>query len=249
MSDQPVPRTAVVTGASGGIGSAIVRLLARRGLRVVVGYRSDEAGASELVDSLQGHHQALQVDIGDSASVDWFARDVGTMTQQIDVLVNCAGFSQAVAHDRLEELSDELIDDIFRVNWRGSFSVIRAFAPLLRAGSDPVVVNISSIAGTTGQGSNVAYCAAKAGLDSMTRSLGRALAPDIRVISVAPGWVEGEYAAAMDPDVLTIQLGATPLGRLATPDDVATAVACAIDLSCSTGCVIPVDGGRPLGTV
>ena len=109
-------------------------------------------------------------------------------------------------------------------------------------------MNISSVAGITGQGSNVAYCASKAALDSMTRSLGRALAPSIRIMSVSPGWVMGDYAARMPEDVIAAQRDATPLRRLATGDDVAAAVSAVIrDLPCSTGSIVNVDGGRPLG--
>ena len=90
------------------------------------------------------------------------------------------------------------------------------------------MVNLSSIAGTTGQGSNVAYCASKAAVDSMTRSLGRALAPRIRVVSVAPGWVPGEYAARMPPGALDDQRAETPLQRLANGADVAAAVSAVI---------------------
>ena len=91
-----------------------------------------------------------------------------------------------------------------------------------------VVVNISSAATTTGQGSNVAYCASKAALDSITRSLGRALAPSIRVVSVSPGWVLGEYAERMPPEVLEAQSEATPLRGLTTADDVAAAVSAVV---------------------
>jgi 3-oxoacyl-[acyl-carrier protein] reductase len=110
-----------------------------------------------------------------------------------------------------------------------------------------VIVNISSVAGVTGVGSNVAYAASKAALDSMTRSLARALAPNIRVLSVSPGWVLGEYAARFDPAYIQAQIDATPLKRLATPDDVADAVLAATQLRSSTGNIIAVDGGRPLG--
>jgi 3-oxoacyl-[acyl-carrier protein] reductase len=111
------------------------------------------------------------------------------------------------------------------------------------------VINISSVAGQTGIGSNVAYCASKAALDSLTRSLARALAPDIRVVSIAPGWVEGEYALRADPAMLEEQRRRTPLGRIARPEDVADAVlAAATLLPFTTGSIISVDGGRPLGT-
>ena len=105
------------------------------------------------------------------------------------------------------------------------------------------------MAAVTGQGSNVAYCASKAALDSMTRSLGRALGPAIRIVSVSPGWVLGEYASRMPADVIDTQRDATPLGRLATADDVAAAVSAVVhDLPFTTGTTISVDGGRPLGT-
>ena len=107
------------------------------------------------------------------------------------MLVNNAGVTRPVPHDDLDALDDELIDHIFQVNWRGAFATVRALRPLLAAGAGGVVVNISSVAGQTGLGSNIAYCASKAAMDSMTRSLARALAPQIRVVSVAPGWVEG----------------------------------------------------------
>ena len=157
------------------------------------------------------------------------------------------GNARPVGHGDLEALDDELIDAIFRVNWRGAFACVRALKDLLAAGDGGLVVNISSIAAVTGIGSNVAYCASKAALNAMTLSLARALAPAIRVVSVSPGWVEGEYASRMDPAILEAQRQKTPLGRLAQAEDVAEAVlAVATSLRFSTGCIIPVDGGRPL---
>ena len=151
-------------------------------------------------------------------------------------------------HDDLGTLTDDLIDRIFATNWRGPFATIRALRSLLEEADRPVVVNISSVSAVTGQGSNVAYCASKAALDSMTRSLARALAPRVRVVSVSPGWVAGEYADRMPAAVLESQRDETPLARLATPDDVAAAVSAAVDhLPFTTGSVIAVDGGRPLG--
>jgi len=163
------------------------------------------------------------------------------------VLVNSAGTTRFVRHDDLDSLNDQLIDEIFRTNWRGPFATIRALKPLLVKSGDAVVVNISSIAGVTGVGSNVAYCASKAALNAMTLSLARALAPTVRVVSVSPGVVETEFIQALDQSWLKEQERRTPLGRLAAPDEVADAVlAVATSLRYSTGCIIPVDGGRPL---
>ncbi len=240
---------ALVTGGGGGIGSAISRRLASDGMRVLVGYRASVDRADRVVSELTGEgHRALQVLVDDSEALAAVAAAVASTEGRIDALVNCAGVTRPVAHDDLDALDDDLIDQIFVTNWRGPFATIRAFRSLLEAAPDPIIVNISSVAGITGQGSNVAYCASKAALDSMTRSLGRALAPSIRIMSVSPGWVMGDYAARMPEDVIAAQRDATPLRRLATGDDVAAAVSAVIrDLPCSTGSIVNVDGGRTLG--
>lgn len=241
---------AVVSGASGGIGSAIAHRLATDGMQVIVGYNSNVEAAATVVDSLPGDgHLAMRLCMTDSAALNAAAAEVATRHAAVDVLVNCAGMTSPVSHDDLDGLTDDLIDEIFATNWRGPFASVRAFHGLLDAAANGIVVNISSVAAVTGQGSNVAYCASKAALDSMTRSLGRALGPRIRVMSVSPGWVLGEYAARMPAEMLAEQRDATPLGRLATAEDVAAAVsAVSRDLPFSTGAIISVDGGRPLGT-
>jgi 3-oxoacyl-[acyl-carrier protein] reductase len=243
-------KTALVTGASGGIGSAIARRLASDGIAVIVGYNSAVDKAEALVASLEGAgHQSLQISVGDPASLGEAAARVAATSGSLDVLVNCAGVTRPVAHNDLDALDDDLIDQIFQTNWRGPFATIRALRPALERASDgAVVVNISSVAAVTGQGSNVAYCASKAALDSMTRSLARALGPTIRIVSVSPGWVLGEYASRMPAEVLETQQRETPLGRLATPEDVGAAVSAVVhDLPFTTGAIISVDGGRPLG--
>lgn len=240
---------AIVSGASGGIGSAICRRLAADGMTVLVGYNSSRENAEAVLATLYGDgHEAVYMPMTDSAALATLAEDVAAGHGAVDVLVNCAGMTRAVPHDNLDDLTDDVIDEIFATNWRGPFASVRAFRALLQKAEAPVVVNISSVAAVTGQGSNVAYCASKAALDSMTRSLGRALGPKIRMVSVSPGWVLGEYAKKMPAEVLDVQRDATPLGRLATADDVAAAVSAAVrDLPFTTGAVISVDGGRPLG--
>ncbi len=245
------PSTVVVTGATGGIGSAICHRLAADGYAVVIGYNSRADRAEELSGELPGAgHRALRLPVLDSEALAETAEALASDLEAVDALINCAGYTEPVAHDDLDGLTDEIIDRIFQINWRGPFATIRAFKPLLLAAADPVVVNISSVSGVTGQGSNVAYCASKAALDSMTRSLARAFGPRLRVVSVSPGWVRGEYADRMPAEVIENQEAATPLGRLATPQDVASAVrACIGDLVLTTGSIIPVDGGRPLGVL
>ena len=244
----PSAKVAVVVGASGGIGRAITRRLAERDISMVVGYRSQRERAEQIVAELHGtNHTSWPIAVTEAASLDALREHVESTYGRLDVLVNAAAVTRPVPHDDLDALDDTLIDEILQCNWRGPFATIRALRPLLLRGTDPVIINISSIAAVTSQGSNVAYCASKAALDSMTRSLGRALAPKIRVLSVSPGWVLGEYADRMDSAYLDTQVEQTPLGRLATPDDVAYAVVAATLLTASTGSILAVDGGRPLG--
>jgi 3-oxoacyl-[acyl-carrier protein] reductase len=241
----------VVTGGAGGIGTAVCRALARESFRVVVGYGRSREKADELAGELPGGpHVAVAADVTDSASLAAVAERVGHELGGCDVLVNAAGSTRFVPHDDLDALDDDLIDEILRTNVRGAIAAVRAFRPLLDRSPRPgggVVVNLSSIAAVTGMGSNVAYCASKAALDSVTRSLARALAPRIRVVSVSPGVVDTEFIRSLDRAWRDEQLARTPLGRLASPDEVASAVLAAVrDLTFTTGSVIPVDGGRPL---
>lgn len=241
-------KIALVTGATGGIGSAICTQLAGSGATVAVTYRSSEVRAKALAASLAGTgHLVARTVVDDSATLNELAKMVSAHYGKLDILVNNAGVTQPVPHEDLDSLTDALFDSIFQTNVRGAFAAVRALRGLLEASGDGLIVNISSIAARTAVGSNLAYCASKAALDNLTMSLARALAPKIRVVSVAPGWVMGEYAARMPPEVLEAQRARTPLGRLAEADDVAQAVlAVASSLRFSTGCIIPVDGGRPL---
>ncbi|MDE2749246.1 MAG: SDR family NAD(P)-dependent oxidoreductase [Chloroflexota bacterium] len=242
-------QAALVTGGGGGIGRAICRRLAAAGAQIIITYSRDQGKARAAANALAGgDHLIIRAPVDDSEAQTRLAAIIAEKYGRLDILVNNAGITKAVPHADLASLDDETIDQIFRINWRGAFASIRALQPLLAEGAGGVVVNISSIAGRTGVGSNVAYCASKAAMDSMTRSLARALAPRIRVLSVSPGWVNGEYAQRMPRALIAEQEDKTPLGRIAEAEDVAEAVYAAVThLRFSTGDIIPVDGGRPLG--
>jgi 3-oxoacyl-[acyl-carrier protein] reductase len=242
-------KIALVTGGAGGIGSAICRRLASAGASVVVTYSKSRERAEALVESLPGsRHRAICAPVDDSAAQADLARAVESAYGTLDILVNNAGITQPVPHADLDALTDDLIDTIFRVNVRGALASVRALKPLLMKDGGGLIVNISSIAGRTAVGSNIAYCASKAALDNLTMSLARALAPRVRVVSVSPGWVNGEYAQRMPPELVERQAALTPLGRIAEAEEVAEAVyAAAAHLTFTTGAIIPVDGGRPLG--
>ena len=241
-------KVAVVLGASGGIGAATARALAGAGATVVATWRSDTAAAETLAAALPGTgHLALPAAVEDTPSLTELAATVERRLGRADILVNAAGFTKAVPHADLDALDDALIDRIFAVTWRGAFAAVRAFRPLLAAGGDGLVVTVSSIAGLNGAGSNIAYGAAKAGIDVMTKSLARALAPSIRVLAVSPGVVDTDFVPGRDAAANAKIAQGIPLRRVATPEDVARAVlACATLLPYSTGSTVLVDGGRAL---
>jgi 3-oxoacyl-[acyl-carrier protein] reductase len=241
-------QVALVTGGSGDIGAATCQRLAAAGAAVIVHFRSSEEAARTVLDTLPGEgHALIHAAVDRAEDVQRMADFVAERYGRLDILVNNAGFTRFIDHADLDALDDDLIDRIFQTNWRGAFACIRACKDLLIAGDGGVVINVSSIAGRTGMGSNVAYCASKAALDSMTRSLGRALAPEIRVVSVSPGLVDGPYAASFDRTFIAEQTRRTPLGRLVTAEDVADAIyAVIVHLPMTTGTDVPVDGGRPL---
>ncbi|TPK65871.1 MULTISPECIES: SDR family oxidoreductase [unclassified Mesorhizobium] len=241
-------KVALVTGATGGIGARIVSRLAAEGASVVIGYNRSRQTADDLVSSLAyGDHFVAEATVTDSDCLARLAGQIEKSFGRLDVLVNCAGTTRFVPHPDLDSLDDELIDRIFSVNVRGVIAATRAMRPLLDRTGSGVVVNISSIAGVTAMGSNIAYCASKAAVDNLTKSLARALAPRIRVVSVSPGVVDTDFIKGRDESWRDEQASRTPLGRLGTPDDVAEAVlAAATHLRFVTGVIIPVDGGRPL---
>lgn len=172
MSFDPVSRldgkVAVITGGLGAIGYATARRLAALGATCVLLHRKGDdaaARAAALPSAAGQRHAAIRADIVDTPSLVAAAAEVKATLGRCDILVNSAGHTKPVPAGDLDALTDELIDDIVRSNFRGVFATIRAFTPLLKASGDGLVANISSIAGFTGVGSNLAYVAAKAGLD------------------------------------------------------------------------------------
>jgi 3-oxoacyl-[acyl-carrier protein] reductase len=254
MSFDPTPRldgkVAVITGGLGAIGYATAQRLAALGSSCVLLHRKgdDAAERAAALPTAQGQrHAALRADIVDTPSLQKAAADVKEGYGRCDILVNSAGHTQPIPAGDLDALNDELIDELLAANFRGVFATIRAFAPLLKASGDGLIVNISSIAGFTGVGSNLAYVAAKAGLDVVGDALAKALAPAVRVVSVSPGAVESAFVPGRGEEFKAKMASTTPLGRIGKPEDVAATVeALATTLRFVTGTRIVVDGGRHL---
>ena len=251
MTEHPVlldGKVAVVSGGSSGIGAASVRRLAAAGARVVVGYNKGADRAARIIAELPGRgHRAMHLPLEDSAEIGNVAAAVAAEFGRTDILVNSAGFTRLVPHADLDALDDELIDAVLRANVRGPFATIRAFAPLLRASGDGVIVNISSGAAQSGTGSSIVYAASKAALNTMSLALARVLGPEIRVVVVAPGMVHTGFVPGRTEEMMAQAALATPLKRAIEADDVALAViACITHLTHTTGSIVTVDAGRHL---
>ncbi|MBV8849941.1 MAG: SDR family oxidoreductase [Methylobacteriaceae bacterium] len=244
-------KTALVIGGVGGIGAASAKLFAEAGAKVALTHRPGKeaaARAAPLIAALAGKgHIAVAADVAETKTLIAARDEIERAFGRLDILVNSAGFTKPIAHGDLDALDDDFIDRMFAVNWRGQFAAVRTFAPMLKASGDGLIVNISSIAALNGAGSNIAYGAAKAGIDVMGKSLARALAPEVRVMTVSPGVVATGFVPGRGAEFNEKAAASTPLKRVATAEDVAEAVlACATHLSYSTGATIIVDGGRTL---
>ena len=246
-------RVALVTGAGTGIGRAIAETFAREGAKVAVNYSKSREAAEEVVAGIRsagGTALAIGADVADAAEVEGMVNRVNQEFGQLDILVNNAGWSTRIPHDQLDNLTDEIWDRTFDTNLRGAFYAVRSAVPSLRKQPGASIVNVASVAGMTGMGSSIAYAASKGAMITMNKSLARALAPQIRVNAIAPGFVRTRFAswpaAAFDQGEAV-----TPLKHLATVEEIAAlALYLVAEAGSMTGETIVVDGGlTELGTV
>jgi len=238
-------KTALITGGGTGIGRATALRLAKEKVNIALNYSRSEQDAlatQKEIEALGVKCRVYKADVASDAQVRNMINEVVRDFETLDILVNNAGTTHFVEHSDLEGMKEEYWDNIFAVNVKGLFFCCRAAAPELRK-TNGVIVNITSIAGLTGLGSSIAYSASKAAAISITKSLARVLAPEVRVISVAPGivltrWVEGQE------EHIKRLAGSTPMKRIAVPEDVAEVVYGVIaHAGFVTGQNIVVDGG------
>ncbi|HEY9841456.1 MAG: SDR family NAD(P)-dependent oxidoreductase [Candidatus Sericytochromatia bacterium] len=240
-------KVALITGGSGGIGSAICRELAQAGAQIAIHcfQRRDEAAAltQELPEAIFFQADLLQPDTAPqlmAACLGHFGR--------LDILVNNAGWTRAVPEQDLEALDAELMEKTLRLKLHVPLELVRAGRLHLQH-SRGCVVNITSVAGIAARGNSIIYSAANAGLANLTRSLARALAPEIRVNAVAPGFVDTGFAWPVDGSQRAHVAGRNHIGRTIEPAEVAAAVRFLCESPGITGEEIAVDGGiARLGT-
>jgi 3-oxoacyl-[acyl-carrier protein] reductase len=230
-------KTALVTGASKGIGRAIAAELARAGASVVVGYRSGKDEAEALAAEIGG--RAVQADVSNPEEAARLVEEAG----DVDVLVNNAGLTR---DGLLARMSDEDWRVVMETNLSSVFYTCRAVTrPMMkkRAGS---IVNISSVVGVHGNWGQTNYAASKAGIIGFTKSIARELGSrNVRANVVAPGYVKTQLTEVLPEEATAAMLQNTPLARLGEPEDVAGAVRflCSDEASFITGEVLLVDGG------
>jgi 3-oxoacyl-[acyl-carrier protein] reductase len=242
-------KVALVTGSATGIGRASALEFAREGADVVVNYSKSEAEAAQTrTDCAAMGVRALLVraDCSKEQEIqDMVARAVDELGG-VDVLVNNAGMTRFVSLPEIDELTDTDWDSILGLNVKGAFYASRACVPSMRARGGGLIVNVASIAGYTGAGSSIPYAVSKGAMITLTKSLAKALAPQIRVNAVAPGIVTTRWVAGREDHVERYAKD-TPLGRAATPEDVArVVVSFATHGTFLTGEVTIVDGGREM---
>ena len=248
MSDVEQKRVALVTGSATGIGRAVAWRFAERGFAVTVNYSKSKDEAEETAEGVRergGLAIVVEADVADDTAVRAMVERTVESFGGLDVLVNNAATTYFVPHTDLDGLTGKVWDDILNVNLKGTFFACRAAMPLLKARGGNIV-NIASVAGVAGSGSSIAYAASKGAVITLTKSLAKAFAPEVRVNAVAPGPVQTRWLAD-HPEMIESAMKFTPLKRPATPEDVASVVFFLADqTSLMTGQVLVVDGGRTI---
>jgi 3-oxoacyl-[acyl-carrier protein] reductase len=244
-------KAAMVTGGGTGVGRATVLALARLGCAVAVNYSRSEQEAERTAaeaEALGVRALVVRADVADDAACRRLVETAVGAFGRLDVLVNSAGQTVFVPHADLDRIGLEDWHRVLGVNLIGPFQLVRAARAALEASGAGHVVNVSSVSGIAGVGSSIPYCASKAGLNILTLTLARALAPRIRVNGVAPGFITGRWLAeglgsAYEPVKKAMEERA-PLKRVCDPEDVAAAILSLLTGSeLVTGQTIVVDGG------
>jgi 3-oxoacyl-[acyl-carrier protein] reductase len=249
-------KVAIVTGSSSGIGEATALQIARGGAKVVINYSKSEDDARRVEAAAKeagAEVICVRADVSDDGGCRKLAQAALDAWGRIDILVNNAGRTKFANHADLDALEADDFLDIYKLNVIGPYQMIRACLPAMKTQGAGAVVNVSSIAGVKGIGSSVAYAASKGALNNMTTSLARALAPEIRVNAVCPGfvgtpWFRKTFGAEMYNTIVERVSGSVPLGKAGTPESVAETICfLASDASAFvTGETLLVDAGLHL---
>ncbi len=240
-------RLAIVTGAGKGIGWAIAQRLARDGANVVIaeidGKSAEERAAA--IRQMKRESLAVQMDVSRRTDVENMVKQVMAKFNRIDILVNNAGILGPYLS--VIDLPEEVWDRLIAVHLKGTFLCCKAVLPIMKAQKKGRIVNLSSVGGKEGNAKMAGYCAAKAGIIALTKTLGKEMAKDnVLVNCVSPTLIETDMAVEIDPERRAISIAQSPMGRLGKPEEVAAVVKflASDEASFVTGQCYDISGGR-----
>ncbi len=258
MNNPVTQRSVLITGGASGIGAATARRFIQEGWQVAINYldASQHVAATALAGRAGPGQRgiAIEGEVTRDADCVRLVEAAVAAFGRLDALVNAAGISKMVAHTDLHGLSFDDFQRIYAVNTIGPFQMMRAAAPHLKATGQGAVVNISSRAALSGSGSSIAYAASKGALNTLTQSMARVLAPEVRVNAVCPVLVEGGFVERLAPESFAErrarQITLSPLKRIGHPDEVAETIHwLVVSAAMMTGAIVELDFGMHLNSV
>lgn len=241
-------KVVLVTGGSSGIGQAVCIRLAAYGAKVIVHYSNSKAGAEYTLNCIReqgGEGYIVQADVSSEEEVKHMIVLAMQRYGELHYVVNNAGATEQWPLEDLDGIPDEVWDRLFAVNVKGMFYVAKAARAYLIQQADSAIVNVGSVAGTTGIGSSLPYAVSKAAVHGLTKSLAFALAPHVRVNAIAPGAVDTRWWAGHEEKMRRLS-GDMLLKRISTPEDIAESICAMLVQQSLTGQIITIDNGQTM---
>lgn len=238
----------IITGGGTGIGKATALKLADMGAKLVINYSNSETEAKKVVEEIiekGGTAFTFKANVANEHEVNEMIHQTITQFERLDGLVNNASITAQIPMNDLESATDDVWDSLYDVNVKGMFHCVKAAVPHIKKQKSGAIVNVGSVAGTTGIGSSIPYAATKAAIHTMTKSLAIALAPHIRVNCISPGAVDTRWWAGNEDKMYQLA-GNLPLQRISSPEDIADAILFQLKQESVTGQVFTIDNGQTL---
>ncbi len=238
----------IITGGGTGVGKATALKLADMGAKLVINYSNSEKEAKKVVEEIiekGGTAFAFKANVANEQEVNEMIHQTITQFERLDGLVNNASITAQIPMNDLESATDDVWDSLYDVNVKGMFHCVKAAVLHMKKQKSGAIVNVGSVAGTTGIGSSIPYAATKAAIHTMTKSLAIALAPHIRVNCISPGAVDTRWWAGNEDKMYQLA-GNLPLQRISSPEDIADAILFQLIQESVTGQVFTIDNGQTL---